>query len=136
MGSGGERHGDGLSAAAGTATVRVQHDADAAAPTPVTGLAASASSTPAVTLSWVAATDDRRLAGYEVRRNGTKIGIAKALSYTDSCAGLASCPLVAGNTYTYDVYAYDAAGKLSVQASIAVTIPGSDTTPPPPSAKP
>lgn len=118
-----------LSVTDGTALVRIQADPDGAVPTSPGTPTASASSTPRVVLSWGAATDDRLLAGYEIRRNGVRIGVAKALSFTD-CATATGCALVAGNTYTYDIYAYDAAGKLSPAASIVVTVPPSDTVAP------
>lgn len=118
-----------LSVTDGIATVRIQAEADTAAPAAPGSLAATVSGTPQVTLSWAPASDDHVLAGYEIRRNGTRLAVVKALSWTDCAAG-ATCSLVGGQTYSYDVYAYDAAGKLSPAATISATIPQSDFTAP------
>ena len=65
--------------------------------------------TSSVALSWNAATDNIGVAGYYVYRNGSNLSSASALTgtaYTDR-------GLIAGNTFTYKVAAYDAAGNLS-----------------------
>lgn len=112
------------SVSGGVATVRIKGEPDAAAPTPVTNLAATTDSTPRVTLTWAAASDDRILAGYEVRRNGVRCAVVKGLTVADT--GLwSACPgLAAGQTYTYAVAAYDAAGKVASAPSVAVTLAG------------
>ena len=117
---------------ASDATVRVRHDPDLSAPTAVAGLTGtpSGSTTPAVTLAWSAATDDRQLAGYEIRRAGTRIAVAKALSFTDSCAGVTTCALTPGASVTYGVVGYDASGKVGPVTSVTVTIPNTDTVAP------
>lgn len=121
-----------VSVSGGSATVRVQHDPDGAAPIAPASLAGTpgGGTLPSVALSWPASSDDRLLAGYEIRRNGARIGVAKGLSHTDACVSGQACGLAVGNTYTYDVYAYDAAGKLSPKVSVSVLIPGTDTVPP------
>ena len=43
-----------------------------------------------VQLSWAAAVDDGRVAGYSVRRNGTMIASGDALRYVDTAPGRAA----------------------------------------------
>ncbi|MBJ6752615.1 fibronectin type III domain-containing protein [Geomonas anaerohicana] len=80
-----------------------------------------------VTLSWSAATDNVGVAGYEVFRNGVKIGSTGTRSFVDASVASAT-------TYSYTVKAYDAAGNRSAasaalavtpnQASLGVTVGG------------
>lgn len=121
-----------VSVSGGVATVRVQYDPDLGAPTAPGGLTGNgtAGTLPSVSLSWTAASDDRQLAGYEIRRNGARVGVSHGLTYTDACVAGQTCGLAVSNTYTYDVYAYDASGKLSPKATVSVLIPGSDTVAP------
>jgi hypothetical protein len=65
-----------------------------------------------VNISWATSTDNIGVAGYQVFRNGIRIASATAPSYTDT-------GLTVGNTYTYTVTAYDAAGNISGQSSQA-----------------
>jgi chitodextrinase len=76
-------------------------------PAGVTGVAVS---TTQVNLSWTASTDNVGVTGYNVYRNGTKIGTTSNTSYQDT-------GLSAGTTYLYTVSAYDSAGNSSAQAS-------------------
>jgi mannan endo-1,4-beta-mannosidase len=80
------------------------------APTGLSGTAAADS----VDLTWTAADDNVGVTGYDVYRNGTKVGSSATASFTDT--GLAS-----GTAYTYTVKAKDAAGNISA-ASAAVTV--------------
>jgi chitodextrinase len=73
------------------------------------------------TLSWSASTDNVRVTGYIVRRNGTQIATLTATNYADT--GLSP-----STSYTYTVAARDAAGNVSIAASATVT-----TAAPPPS---
>lgn len=118
-----------LSVSGGTAVVRIQAEPDSGNPAPPSAPTASAVSTPRVVLSWGAATDDHLVAGYEVRRNGTRIAVVKSLTYTDCAAG-ATCSLVPGSTYDYDIVAYDGAGKLSAASRVTVTVPPTDLVAP------
>ncbi|MEU3245832.1 glycoside hydrolase family 6 protein [Streptomyces sp. NPDC006875] len=86
---------------------------DTQAPTVPGGLAVGSTTSSSATLSWSASTDNTAVTGYDVYRNGTKVGTATTTSYTDS--GLA-----ASTTYTYTVRAKDAAGNVSA-ASTAVS---------------
>ena len=100
--------------------------ADGLAPTPPTGLTATASPTPSVSLGWTAATDNYGVTGYRVYRDGTPVADlpATATGWTDTS--------VAGATrYEYTVDAVDQAGNRSTRtAPVAVTTSGPDTTPP------
>ncbi|MEU7336452.1 glycoside hydrolase family 6 protein [Streptomyces sp. NPDC007074] len=86
---------------------------DTQAPTVPGGLAVGSTTSSGATLSWSASTDNTAVTGYDVYRNGTKVGTVTTTSYTDS--GLA-----ASTTYTYTVRAKDAAGNVSA-ASTAVS---------------
>jgi hypothetical protein len=86
--------------------------ADTIAPTVPTSFAATAASYSAINLSWVASTDAVGVAGYKIYRDGTQIADVTSTTYTDT-------NLTAGVTYIYRVAAYDAAGNMSVQSSVA-----------------
>lgn len=88
---------------------------DTTAPTAPTGLKTTATSATTVSLAWTAATDDTGVTGYDVYRDGTRIGSTTTTAYADS--GLTS-----GTAYTYTVRAKDAAGNVSPpSASLAAT---------------
>ncbi|QEU82564.1 hypothetical protein CP968_33785 [Streptomyces subrutilus] len=57
-------------------------------------------------MSWSASTDNTGVSGYDVYRNGTKVGTASGTSYTDSGPAAAT-------TYRYQVKARDRAGNTS-----------------------
>jgi chitodextrinase len=77
-----------------------------------------------VNLTWNASTDNIAVAGYNVYRNGVKIGTSTTTSYTDTTANSTT-------QYDYTVSAFDAAGNESGK-SIAATVkppPTADTAP-------
>ena len=100
--------------------------APAAPPSVPTGLAgtvtatatATAAATAQISLTWTASTDNAgTVAGYNVFRNGAKVGTSTRASYQDT-------NLSAGTTYTYTVSSYDTAGNTSAQSSgISVSTP-------------
>jgi chitodextrinase len=94
-------------------------------PSVPTNLAGSAVSATQINLSWTASTNTAgAVAGYNVFRNGTKVGTISTTSYQDT--GLSS-----GTTYTYAISSYNAAGKTSAQSSsISVTTPAPTPGPP------
>lgn len=96
---------------------------DTTAPSVPQGVTATSSSASSATIIWTASTDNVAVTGYEVYRDGTKVGTTATTSYTDT--GLA-----ASTTYTYTVKAYDAAGNLSAAsgAATATTSAGSTAT--------
>ena len=111
---------DNVSSAA-SASVTTASAPDTTPPSQPTGFTATAAGSTGANLSWIASTDNVRVTGYIVRRNGTQIATPTATSYADT-------GLSAATTYTYTVAARDAAGNVSSAASATVT-----TAPPPPS---
>lgn len=121
------------SVTSGIASVRVQSiGTDTTAPSAVGNLQKSTDATPKVVLTWDAATDNRALAGYEIRRGGVKCAVVKALTVTDTGAWTTTgCTgLTPGGSYTYAVIPYDASGNVGTTSTIAVTVASSDVTPP------
>jgi hypothetical protein len=94
------------------------NDAVPIPPSVPTHLAGTAVSPTQINLSWTASTDKTAgVAGYNVFRNGSKVGTTASTSYQDMS-------LSEGATYTYSVSAYTAAGATSAKsASISVTTP-------------
>ncbi|GFO65490.1 hypothetical protein M1B72_17175 [Geomonas paludis] len=104
---------------------------DITAPSTVAGLAAVTSALngtqSSVALSWSAPTDNIGVAGYDVYRDGAKIGTSITTSFLDT-------PVTSNVTYAYTVVAFDAAGNFSSasaplsvtpnQASLNVTVNG------------
>jgi chitodextrinase len=96
---------------------------DSVPPTPPTGLTATGITSSSVNLSWTASTDNVGVTGYNILRNGTKVGTSTTTSYTDN--GLAS-----NTQYTYTVTASDAAGNVSAPSNSVTVTTAADTTPP------
>ncbi|SET57740.1 lectin [Stigmatella erecta] len=90
-----------------------QCELDTTPPAAPSQLSGSASGT-GVTLSWNASTDNVGVSGYDVLRNGAKVGTATGTTFVDS--GLAT-----STAYTYTVVARDAQGNVST-ASNALTL--------------
>src|SRR5207245_2558384 len=97
-----------------------------------TGLAATASSSTQIGLTWTASTDNVGVTGYRIERcTGAsctrleQIGICTVNSFSDSGR-------TASTSYSYRVRATDAAGNLSNYSNTApiITLSGPDTTPP------
>ncbi|MFG2679612.1 cellulase family glycosylhydrolase [Streptomyces sp. NPDC048392] len=100
---------------------------DTEAPTAPGTPSASAVTETSVTLRWAAATDDTAVTGYDVVRIGedTETGVAASTATTATVTGL-----TAGTTYTFAVYARDAAGNRSARsAAVEVTTGEGDGTP-------
>ena len=100
--------------------------ADTSPPSAPTALRATAVSPEQIDLSWSASRDDVRVDGYEIYRDGTKVGSVDGEASRYSDAGRSP-----GRTYTYTVRALDAAGNVSADSE-----PATATTPDvaPPSA--
>ncbi len=90
------------------------------APANLTGTAVSPSQ---VNLSWGASTDNVGVAGYKVYRDGAFLASTTATTYSDTT-------VQAGTTYTYTVYAYDAAGNISQPSNAATVTTTVDSQPP------
>lgn len=99
----------------------VQTPPDTTPPTTPTNLVATAAGATEVGLAWSSSTDDVRVAGYDVLRDGVAIGTSTTTTYRDTTAQPET-------TYVYRVRAFDAAGNTSDPSSAAT-----GTTPPQPS---
>jgi chitodextrinase len=88
--------------------------ADTQPPSTPTNLVASSVTQTGLTLSWTASNDNVGVVGYDVLRNGTKIGSTTA---TTSPQTSLSC----GTSYTQAVVAFDAAGNRSQPAQISTS---------------
>ncbi|WP_435614738.1 cellulase family glycosylhydrolase [Streptomyces coelicoflavus] len=100
---------------------------DTQAPTAPGTPAATAVTDTSVTLGWTAATDDTAVTGYDVVRvdDGTETRTAASTTTTATVTGL-----TAGTTYTFAVYARDAAGNRSARsAAVEVTTDEGGGTP-------
>jgi cytochrome b involved in lipid metabolism/glutamine amidotransferase PdxT len=97
-----------------TATaVTVTVNNDTTPPTTPANLTATVISATQINLSWSAATDNVGVTSYRLYRDGVRIVSQSGLTYSDSA-------LTTGTTYSYTIYARDAAGNTS-PASTAVT---------------
>ena len=95
-------------------TTPIATPVDTTPPSTPSQLSTSAVSATTITLSWLASTDNVKVAGYRVYRGGSQIGNPTTTSYV--FAGL-QC----GTSYTLGVVALDAAGNASPQATMSVT---------------
>lgn len=98
-----------MKALATTATTTTK---DTTSPSVPTNLVATALSSTKVSLTWSASSDVVGVTGYDVYRNGSKIGSSSGVAYTDATA-------LASTTYSYTVVAYDVAGNRSVTSAPA-----------------
>ncbi len=90
---------------------------DAAAPSVPTNLNATALDGSRVALTWFPSSDNVRVAGYKVFRNGSEIGMTIDTQYTDTA-------LISGASYSYAVASFDLAGNNSaLSAAVNVTMP-------------
>ena len=79
---------------------------DTEAPTVPANLQGIALSVTSAQLSWTASTDNVGVTGYRIYRNGSAIVTSATTTYTDN-------GLTVGNTYSYTVTSFDAAGNES-----------------------
>ncbi|MCA5012198.1 MULTISPECIES: glycosyl hydrolase family 18 protein [unclassified Enterococcus] len=96
---------------------------DTTPPTVPGNLTAGTITETAATLTWTASTDNVKLAGYKIYRDGVLVGTVSGTTYTDTT-------LKANTTYSYTVKAYDAAGNLSADSN-AVSVKTKESTTPP-----
>jgi fibronectin type 3 domain-containing protein len=96
---------------------------DTLPPSAPRGLTATATTSSSVSLSWTAATDNVGVTGYNILRNGAKVGTSTTTSYTDN-------NVASGTTYTYTATAFDAAGNVSPASNSATATTPASTTPP------
>jgi len=88
---------------------------DTVPPSVPTSLAGTALSSTQVKLTWVASTDNIRVAGYRIYRNGAKVADYGLTTYTDS--GLSP-----STVYTYTVAAIDSSGNISKPSAPALVL--------------
>ncbi|UKS31184.1 discoidin domain-containing protein [Paenibacillus sp. HWE-109] len=86
-------------------------------------MAAAASSSSQINLTWSASTDNVGVTEYRIYRAGTQVGTSTTASYSDT-------GLTASTSYSYTVKAVDAAGNLSGPSNTATATTTSGTTPP------
>ena len=96
---------------------------DSQAPTAPNNVNAQAVSMTQINLTWNASTDNVAVAGYNIHRNGNKIGTSTSTSYNDT-------GLSASTSYTYKISAYDAKNNESAESSSAQATTNSDTQKP------
>ncbi|MGZ6792251.1 MAG: hypothetical protein ACXVFV_04810, partial [Mycobacteriales bacterium] len=101
---------------------------DRTAPSVPSGVSATTTLGNQVEVAWDASTDDVGVAGYDVHRDGALIATVEPgrTSWTDTS-------VVAGQSYTYAVDAFDGAGNhsaLSPAVAVAVASTGPDSTAP------
>jgi chitodextrinase len=113
----------------GVAMVSTTTCADTQPPSAPTGLAVSNVTQTGAMLSWTAAKDNVGVTGYDVYRNGSKLGTATDLSSPQTA-------LACNTKYTLAVAARDAAGNTSPQTQMSMTTAACSTTPPPPPPPP
>ena len=97
---------------------------DTAPPSAPTGLSVSAVTQTGLTLAWGASSDNVGVAGYDLYRQGTKVGSSTALSYVFAS-------LTCGTSYSLGVIAYDAVGNRSTQSTVTSTTSACSAPPPP-----
>jgi hypothetical protein len=108
------------------ATLSLNSDSDATAPTRPTNLVATASSDSSIELGWSQASDpDSGIVGYNIYRDGISIGstFGLELAFTDSNIDEATA-------YTYEVSAVNGAGLEGSRSAPAVATTFGDTTEP------
>lgn len=96
---------------------------DKTPPTTPTSLTSPSQTTTSNSLSWGAATDNVRVVGYKIYRNGSMVGTATGTTYTDTS-------LAPKTSYIYSVAAYDAAGNESAKTTTINVTTKPDTAPP------
>jgi chitodextrinase len=101
-----------------TVTITTPDVTPPTAPASFTAVAAGPSQ---INLSWTAAIDNVGVTGYVLSRGGVQIKQLTGLTYSDP-------NLSPGTSYTYSIYAIDAAGNVGPTATVTVT--AGDVTPP------
>lgn len=90
-------------------------NADRTPPTTPGNLRITSNTTSSVSLAWDASTDNVVVTGYRLSRDGQVVSSANSTTYIDN-------NVTAGQSYTYTVLAFDAAGNNSPSVSLNVTV--------------
>jgi chitodextrinase len=114
-----------VSALSPPVTVKTLPPPDTTPPTIPAIESATAVSETQIVLKWSAATDNTRVGGYYIYRNGVKVGGTGLTSWMDSA-------LASATTYSYTVAAVDASGNISPRSAAVTTttLAPPDRTPP------
>lgn len=91
-------------------STKASANSDSIPPIAPKGLTVTYKTCTSISLSWTSSTDNIKVKGYQVYRDGRKIITTTKLTYTNS-------NLVPGKKYNYTVRAYDAAGNVSVDST-------------------
>ncbi|MEQ6205763.1 glycosyl hydrolase family 18 protein [Enterococcus mundtii] len=102
--------------------VEAPDPSDVEAPSIPTNVAATTINATEVTLNWTASTDNQRVAGYFVYRDGQLVGQPRTPSFTDT--GLAP-----DTQYTYTVKAFDASNNVSAASQPVIVRTLEDSVP-------
>jgi chitodextrinase len=109
-----------VSAVSNTVTATTQAGGgDVTPPTAPTNLAATATSTTSVSLTWTASTDNVGVTGYQILRAPGASGGTFAQIATSTTTSYVNTGLTANTTYRYQVRATDAAGSISPVSNTA-----------------
>ena len=106
-----------------TATVSATTLADTTAPTVPSNVTTTSITMNQIKLSWTASTDNVAVTGYNVYRNGTKVGTSTSTNYTDN-------NLTPETSYKYEISAYDGAGNTSAKSAETSFVTKPDTEAP------
>lgn len=107
-----------------TSTTGANYTVTDSTPPSIPGVATMTNSTAtSIALAWTAATDNVAVTGYNVYRNGVKVGSSSSLTYTDN--GLAP-----SNSYSYTISARDNGGNESAKSAAVSLSTKPDTTAP------
>jgi chitodextrinase len=104
-------------------TIAVKTLADSQAPTVPTNVSAQAVSISQINLTWSVSTDNVGVTGYNIYRNGSKVGASTAANFQDK-------GLDVNATYTYRITALDAKNNESEKSSEVSAKTNSDTEKP------
>lgn len=97
-----------------SSSILVNTQADKTAPSTPSGLKASFISETEVNLIWTPSSDNVKVRGYDIMRNGVKIGTTSKTNYSNKA-------LTPDKSYIYSVRASDVSGNLS-NSSISLTV--------------
>ena len=96
---------------------------DTTAPTKLSYINVEKTTVTSVTLTYGGAEDESGVLGYEIYRNGKKVGVTSDTAYTDR-------GLLPGTTYTYEIYPFDAYRNMAAQSPKVQAATARDITPP------
>lgn len=100
-------------------TCTVSAASDTQAPTVPKGLTVTGKTHTTITLGWAGSSDNIKVKGYQLYRDGKKITTTTKTVYTNKS-------LIPGRNYTYTVKAYDEAGNLSESSNTVIATTLSD----------